>query len=211
MADALAPTSFSIADIYAALGIPMNGDDTSHWNGRQQQGVSQENVSTAPRRSILQFQQLLGRDMQAGVAQHLDPILQNQGMQAVRQNIAGTDEYLNRMLNNPGQTNVPAWQQAARQGTMHQAMMPGSFWDYSNPLLSSPCRGREHHGLQGRLDQPDAHGRLHRSGNLDLLKQLPERRTTRTRRQPLAAAVLRGNRFAPNPEGETFFERVRGY
>ena len=29
MADALAPTSFSIADIYAALGITMHGDDTS--------------------------------------------------------------------------------------------------------------------------------------------------------------------------------------
>lgn len=207
MADALAPTSFSIADIYAALGIPMNGADTSYWDGRQQQGVSQENVSTALPAINSQFQQLLGRDMQAGVAQHLDPILQSQGMQAVRQNIAGTDEYLNRMLNNPGQTNVPAWQQAARQGTMHQAMMPGSFWDYSNPLLSNPAEAANIMGFKdGSISQMlmDAFT----DPESDLLKELLG---TKKDDKKSKGGGPQGNRFAPNPEGETFFERVRGY
>ena len=210
MADALAPTSFSIADIYAALGIPMNGDDTSYWNGRQQQGVSQQNVSTALPAINSQFQQLLGRDMQAGVAQHLDPILQNQGMQAVRQNIAGTDEYLNRMLNNPGQTNVPAWQQAARQGTMHQAMMPGSFWDYSNPLLSNPAEVANIMGFKdGSISQMlmDAFT----DPESDLLKQLLGTKDDKDKKAATGGGRPQGNRFAPNPEGETFFERVRGY
>lgn len=208
MADTLAPTSFSIADIYAALGLPMDAADTSYWGNRQQQGVSQENVSSTLPALNSAFQQLLGRDMQAGVAQHLDPILQNQGMQAVRQNVAGTDEYLNRMLNNPGQTNVPAWQQAARQGTMHQAMMPGSFWDYSNPLLANPA---EASGIMGFKDGSLSQMLMNAftDPESDLFSQLLGKDKDKDKKSK--GAGPQGNRFAPNPEGETFFERVRGY
>lgn len=80
------------------------------------------------------FQQLLGRDMQEGTGSALNPIFMDSGMQGVRGHIAGSDEYINSLLGEPGSK----WQQVARQGTMHQAQMPGSFWDYSNPDLSTP-------------------------------------------------------------------------
>ncbi len=187
---------FNIADIYAQLGLPMNGADTDYWSGRQQQGVSQQNVQTSLPAVNAEYQQILGRNMQPGAMPHLDPILQSQGTQGVRQNLAGSEEYQNRMFG-PSQSE---WQTAARQGTMNQSMMPGSFWDYTNPLLTNPETAR---GLmQGG---PSNDGMQKIITNLMAVLGLadPAQKPDEKKQSP--------RRGTPNPEGETFFERVRGY
>jgi len=137
--------------IYGAGRAP-GAQDLRYWSGLGDKAPAQETAQASLGGAESAFQQMLGRGMQDGAMQHLFPIDQKQGMQGVRSHIAGSDEYLGRMLNNPGQTNadVPAWQQAARQSTMHQAQMPGSFWDYSNPLLSNPDEAAGIMGIQGQ-------------------------------------------------------------
>lgn len=136
--------------IYGAGRAP-GAQDLRYWSELGDKAPAQETAQASLGGAESAFQQMLGRGMQDGAIQHLFPIDQKQGMQGVRSHIAGSDEYLGRMLNNPGQTNadVPAWQQAARQSTMHQAQMPGSFWDYSNPLLSNPDEAAGIMGIQG--------------------------------------------------------------
>lgn len=136
--------------IYGAGRAP-GAQDLRYWSELGDKAPAQETAQASLGGAESAFQQMLGRGMQDGAMQHLFPIDQKQGMQGVRSHIAGSDEYLGRMLNNPGQTNadVPAWQQAARQSTMHQAQMPGSFWDYSNPLLSNPDEAAGIMGIQG--------------------------------------------------------------
>ena len=145
--------------IYGAGRAP-GAQDLRYWSELGDKAPAQETAQASINGAESAFQQLLGRGMQDGAIQHLYPIDQKQGMQGVRSHIAGSDEYLGRMLNNPGKTNadIPAWQMAARQGTQHQAMMPGSFWDYSNLLLSNPeeaakIMGQPVNGVTGLLEQ----------------------------------------------------------
>ena len=145
--------------IYGAGRAP-GAQDLRYWSELGDKAPAQETAQASLGGAESAFQQMLGRGMQDGAIQHLFPIDQKQGMQGVRSHIAGSDEYLGRMLNNPGKTNadIPAWQMAARQGTQHQAMMPGSFWDYSNPLLSNPeeaakIMGQPVNGIGGMLEQ----------------------------------------------------------
>ena len=85
--------------------------------------------------------------------------------------------------------------------------MPGSFWDYSNPLLSNPAEAANIMGFKdGSISQMlmDAFT----DPESDLLKELLG---TKKDEKESKGGGPQGNRFAPNSEGETFFERVRGY
>lgn len=199
---------FKVSDIYASLGLPMNGEDAAYWGGRQQQGVSQQNVQSSLPAVNAAFQQLLGRDMQAGVMPHLDPALQAGGPQAVRQRLMRSEEYQNRML---GPSASP-WQTAARQATSNQSMMPGTFGDYTNPLFADPASAQQlmaptnpiSQAIFGALNDPESEFVKGILG--DLLKK-PED----TKKKSTGKGRPQGGRFAPNPEGATFLERTRGF
>lgn len=205
----------------AQLGRAPGQVDLDYWNKLLQgeNAPSQEQIGHNLGLINSAYNQLLGRNMQEGTASALNPILNDMGVQGVRGHLAGSDEYLNRMLNSPGVTNVPAWQQAARQGTMHQAQMPGSFWDYSNPDLSTPDWARKIMSpedaistqIMDRFTNPESSDWLKELLGIDKDDEKDKGGKKGGTAGGSGKGSPRGNRFAPNPEGTTFFERVRGY
>lgn len=131
----------------ALLGRPAGQADLDYWTKiTQGEGApTQEQVQGNLGAINSAFQQLLGRDMQEGTGSALNPIFMDSGIQGVRGHIAGSDEYINSLLGEPGSK----WQQVARQDSMHQAQLPGSFWDYSNRDLSTPGWAEKVLGITG--------------------------------------------------------------
>lgn len=123
----------------ALLGRPAATGDVDYWSQQLASGTTPFAMETSLRGSPegqinYAYNNLLGRDVQPEALKYLMPAMTAEGPQTVRQRLAGSEEYQNRMF---GPSSSP-WQTAARQGTMNQSMMPGSFWDYSNPLLADP-------------------------------------------------------------------------
>ena len=123
------------------FGRPTDPVGQQHWQAQLTGGMKEADIGRAIQQSPegvrygvdSTYQNMLGRPVDPVGLQSWGPMFQAQGQGAVRQAVAASPEYMENMF---GPAASP-WQAAAQQGSMHMAMAPGNFWDYTNPLLNN--------------------------------------------------------------------------